>query len=114
GAPASFRAGARRSLGRSACRWPGGVGMKILMTGSTGFLGRRTVARLAPDHELRLLVRPTASRRGSPEAVAFAEGDVTDRSSLERAMAGCDTVVHAAALVRIDAPAAEFDRVNVG
>jgi farnesol dehydrogenase len=88
--------------------------MRILMTGSTGFLGRRTVARLAPGHELRLLVRPTASRRGFPEGVAFAEGDVTDRASLERAMAGCDTVVHAAALVKIDAPAREFDRVNVG
>lgn len=88
--------------------------MRILMTGATGFLGRRTVARLVPGHELTLLVRPTASRRGFSEAVRFAEGDVTDRASLERAMAGHDTVVHAAALVKIDAPAADFDRVNVG
>jgi farnesol dehydrogenase len=29
-------------------------------------------------------------------------------------MAGCDVVVHAAALVKIDAPSAQFDRVNVG
>jgi nucleoside-diphosphate-sugar epimerase len=29
-------------------------------------------------------------------------------------MAGCDAVVHAAALVKIAAPAAEFDRVNIG
>ena len=36
--------------------------MKILVTGATGFLGRRVVAALAPRHELRLLVRPAASQ----------------------------------------------------
>jgi len=88
--------------------------VKTLVTGGTGFLGRRLVATLAPRHPVRLLVRPTSSRRGFPEGVEFAEGDVTDRGSLTRAMAGCEAVVHAAALVKILAPAAEFDRVNVG
>jgi len=72
------------------------------------------VARLAPEHELRLLVRPTSSRERFPEGVVFATGDATDRASLERAMEGIDAVVHAAALVKILAPAAEFDRINVG
>lgn len=72
------------------------------------------MARLAPEHELRLLVRPTSSRDGFPEGTDFASGDATDRASLERAMTGVDAVVHAAALVKIVAPAAEFDRVNVG
>jgi len=89
--------------------------VKIFVTGATGFLGRRTVARLAAGgHELRLLVRPTSSREGLPVGAELASGDVTDRSSLERAMAGCDAVVHAAALVKILAPRAEFDRINVG
>jgi farnesol dehydrogenase len=39
---------------------------------------------------------------------------VTDAASVRRAAAGCDAVVHAAALVKILAPAADFDRVNVG
>jgi farnesol dehydrogenase len=88
--------------------------LKILMTGATGFLGRRIVERLAPAHALRLLVRPAASRARFPAGVEFAEGDVADRESLRRAAAGCEAVLHAAALVKIVAPAAEFDRVNVG
>ena len=88
--------------------------MRVLVTGATGFLGRRTVARLAPRHELRLLVRPGASRERFPAGVEFVGGDVTDRTSLAAGAAGCDAVLHAAALVKIDAPAAEFDRVNVG
>lgn len=88
--------------------------MKILITGGTGFLGRRIVSDLAERHELRLLVRGGSSRERFPAGVEFAPGDVTDRLSLVRAMAGCDSVVHAAALVKILAPAAQFDRINVG
>jgi len=91
--------------------------MKVLITGGTGFLGRRIVSELAQRHEVRLLVRPKASRERFPEAPAvidFAQGDVTDRASLERAAAGCDAVVHAAALVKILAPPADFDRINLG
>ena len=88
--------------------------MKILVTGGTGFLGRRIVSELAPRHELRLLVRRGASRERFPAGADFAEGDVTDRASLDRAAAGCDAVLHAAALVKILAPREQFDRINVG
>jgi farnesol dehydrogenase len=88
--------------------------MKILVTGGTGFLGRRIVSELAERHELRLLVRGGSSRERFPANVEFAAGDVTDRLSLVRAMAGCEAVVHAAALVKILAPSAQFDRINIG
>jgi len=88
--------------------------MKILVTGGTGFLGRRIVSELAPRHELRLLVRRGSSRERFPAGVELAEGDVTDRLSLSRTLAGCDGVIHAAALVKILAPREHFDRVNVG
>jgi farnesol dehydrogenase len=88
--------------------------VKLLLTGATGFLGKRLAARLAREHELRLLVRPTSSREGLPASAELASGDVTDRASLERAVAGRDAVLHAAALVKIAAPRAEFERVNVG
>ncbi len=88
--------------------------MKVLVTGGTGFLGRAVVRRLAGDHQLTLLVRPTASREGFPAEVAFATGDVTDRASLVAAARGQEAIVHAAALVKLVASAAEFDRVNVG
>ena len=87
--------------------------MKILLTGGTGFLGRRIVSELAPRHALRLLVRRGSSRERFPAGVEFAEGDVTDRPSLDRALAGCEAVIHAAALVKILAPRHEFDRINV-
>ncbi len=87
--------------------------MKILVTGATGFLGRRTAERLAERHELRLLVRG-APRAGLPERSLQIVGDVTERDALLRAMEGCDAVLHAAALVKILAPEREFERVNVG
>ncbi|HXT20063.1 MAG TPA: NAD-dependent epimerase/dehydratase family protein, partial [Thermoanaerobaculia bacterium] len=49
-----------------------------------------------------------------PPGLEFAEGDVVDRASLDRALAGCDAIVHAAALVKILAPREQFDRINVG
>jgi nucleoside-diphosphate-sugar epimerase len=95
--------------------------MKTLITGATGFLGRRLVAELAPRHALRLLVRPrpgggawAAGGSAFPAGVEVVAGDVTDPASLRQAMAGCEAVVHAAALVKIVAPAAAFDRTNVG
>jgi NAD+-dependent farnesol dehydrogenase len=90
--------------------------MKVLVTGGTGFLGRRVVAELAsrPEVQVRLLVRPTASRERFPAGVEFAPGDVTDRESLARAVEGCDAVLHAAALVKILAPQSDFDRINIG
>lgn len=111
--------------------------MKTLVTGATGFLGRRLVAELAPRHALRVLVRarrggagPAAGAGGSgghsgdrggaggrgafPDGVEVVTGDVADAASVRHAMAGCEAVVHAAALVKILAPAAEFDRINVG
>ncbi len=92
--------------------------MKILVTGGTGFLGRRTVAELvARGHAVRLLVRAGSSRERFPAGVEFATGDVTDRGSLVAAASGsggCDAILHAAALVKILAPAEEFDRINVG
>src|SRR5436305_14023175 len=90
--------------------------MRVLVTGGTGFLGRRVVAELASHPEasqVRLLVAGGASRERFPKTVGFAPGDVTDRLSLVRACQGCDAILHAAALVKILAPTRDFDRINV-
>jgi farnesol dehydrogenase len=87
--------------------------MRVLLTGGTGFLGRRLAELLAPRHELVLLARPTSDRSGLPQGAEIVEGDVTDRESLARAADGCAAIIHAAAVVKILAPAREFDRVNL-
>ncbi|HET9480260.1 MAG TPA: NAD-dependent epimerase/dehydratase family protein [Candidatus Polarisedimenticolia bacterium] len=90
--------------------------MRILLTGGTGFLGQRLASGLmAAGHQVRALVRLDSPRRAAmAPGVESAPGDVTDPASLERAVAGCDSVVHSAALVKMwvrDRSA--FDRVNV-
>ena len=90
--------------------------MRVLVTGVTGFLGGRIAARLAADgHDLRGLVRDASRWPDRPENAEAVEGDVRDAAGLRRAVAGCDAVVHCAAMVKAWAKdKEEFDRVNVG
>lgn len=77
--------------------------MKAFVTGATGFLGSH-VARVLADQgaELRLLVRPTSNLKNLQGLQAeTATGDLRDAASLEKAMAGCDTVFHVAADYRL-------------
>jgi dihydroflavonol-4-reductase len=72
--------------------------MKVFLTGATGFIGGQLVPRLLRDgHELRCLVRRAeAGRRLEALGAATVTGDVTDRGSIERALPGCDGVIHLA------------------
>jgi dihydroflavonol-4-reductase len=71
--------------------------VKAYVSGATGFVGRH-VAR-----ELR--------ERGAD--VRAERVDLLDPPALERAVAGCDAVVHVAALYSYDAPAEQIEHVNV-
>src|SRR5436305_336862 len=77
--------------------------MQAFVTGATGFLGSH-VARVLCEQgaKLRLLVRATGNLKnlhGLPaETVA---GDLRDPGSLEKAVAGCDTVFHVVADYRL-------------
>jgi nucleoside-diphosphate-sugar epimerase len=88
--------------------------VKVLVTGGTGFTGSHTVrALLAADHEVRLLVRDPAKVRIAFEADGFVPqdvvvGDMTDAAAVDVALAGCDGVVHAAALVDLRRAAARL------
>ena len=69
----------------------------ILITGATGYIGRHLVSRLV-DQGPRCLVRNT-SRAASilpADKVELVEGDTTQPASLEAAVQGVDTIVHAA------------------
>ena len=77
--------------------------MLAFVTGATGFLGSHVARALAEQGaQLRLLVRPTSDLRNISDLNADrVEGDLRDSVSIEKAMAGCDTVFHVAADYRL-------------
>ena len=105
-------------------------GLRVLVTGGTGSLGKTVVRRLlsgdagkparvtvfsrdeAKQHDMRLsyLHRESATDeviyRHSQELLAFRIGDVRDYAALSRALADADIVVHAAALKQV--PSCEY------
>jgi dihydroflavonol-4-reductase len=86
---------------------------KILVTGASGFIGGRIVRQLCERGErVRVLVRSTASLsglRGLP--VEIAQGDITIGHTVYRALAGCDRLMHVAAVYKFwdPDPAAVLD-----
>lgn len=72
--------------------------MPIFVTGATSFIGRVMVKQLAREGEsLRVLARASSNRTGMD--LPGVELDVTDPAAVRRGMAGCDLVVHIAAVV---------------
>jgi dihydroflavonol-4-reductase len=75
----------------------------VLVTGATGFVGAAVARQLvAAGATVRALVRPGSDRRNVDGLrVELVEGDLTDRASLDRAVAGCEGVFHVAADYRL-------------
>lgn len=86
-----------------------------LVTGASGLLGSHIVEQLRRRGQpVRVLVRRGSDRSWlATQGVEFAEGDVTDRASLERACAACETVYHSAARVGDWGPWEEFQRITI-
>jgi nucleoside-diphosphate-sugar epimerase len=88
--------------------------MKALVTGASGFIGRRLVLELARrGHETACLVRPTsktAPLRDLP--VELVLGDLGDAASLVHAVKGIDHIFHLAGVIQaVDSPA--FEAANI-
>ena len=76
--------------------------MKTLITGVTGLLGGNLARVMAEEggSELRVLVREKSNQAAlAGLTVERALGDIRDRAAVERAVAGCERVVHCAASV---------------
>ena len=90
---------------------------KVFVTGATGFIGATLARELTRQGcQVRALVRPGSDRSNlAGFDIEFHEGDLRDANSLERGIAGCDTLFHAAADYRLwtREPASMY-AINVG
>jgi len=90
----------------------------LLVTGAAGFVGSRLVARLAQEGERpRALVRDAAKARKTLPADGYDLfiGDTTLPSTMDAALAGVDTVIHAAFITadRKQGPNDNYYKTNV-
>jgi dihydroflavonol-4-reductase len=83
--------------------------MKVFVTGGTGFIGGRVVAKLRErGDEVVALVRDPARAAALSEAgCELIRGDVGDPAALAEAMAGCDAAIHGAAVYEVGIPESE-------
>ncbi len=80
--------------------------MRILVTGGTGHLGRSIVSGLPPlGHQVRILAR----RPRCDSDVEWSMGDLATGVGLREAVAGVDTIIHAAT----NSPAAQRGRLTL-
>jgi UDP-glucose 4-epimerase len=73
--------------------------MKVLVTGGSGFIGSHVVDVLAARGHEPVIFDRVRSPYGSFPTVL---GDATDCGALEAAMAGCDAIVHLAAMADVN------------
>lgn len=93
--------------------------MKVLLTGSTGFVGQALLARLAAQPALDLVAVSRRPAFGLPAGVAHAQvADIAADTAWQSILQGVQAVIHAAARVHVMSdkvadPLAEFRKVNV-
>jgi NADH dehydrogenase len=87
--------------------------MVVLVTGATGFLGRRVVGELMRRHyPVRCLVHSPGSERVFPDSsVDVHYGSVLDTTALTVACQGVETIIHLVAVIR-ERRNSTFDQIN--
>ena len=88
--------------------------MKILVTGANGFIGSNLVKRLIEEgNEVNSLVRKTSDLSFLDQVpTKLLYGDITDLSSLKRALQNVDMVYHVAGLAADWGPYDLFKQIN--
>jgi len=74
-------------------------GIRVLVTGGTGFIGGRLVERLVMDYgaDVRVLVKNFArAPRIARFPIEMSPGDVTEAGAVEQAIDGCEIIFHCA------------------
>lgn len=90
------------------------TGRLLFLTGGTGFIGRRLLARVAAErsYRLRTLTRRVDLTDTANDRLEVVAGDLREPATYGEALCGIDTVLHLAAVTGRAAPEDYFD-VNV-
>ncbi|MEI6691674.1 MAG: NAD-dependent epimerase/dehydratase family protein [Chlorobium sp.] len=89
------------------------MGETILVTGSTGFIGARTLMYLADEGaKVRIFLRPESLSGALPEGVEVVRGSFSDSDALAKAVKGVDRIIHLAGLTKA-VDEAGYDAGNV-
>src|SRR5688572_23782750 len=80
---------------------------RLLLTGGAGFIGSHLAERLLPGNQvvvLDTLRRNALATTGLDRHPNFTliQGDVTDAAVMQKAVAGCDAVIHLASIAGVD------------
>jgi nucleoside-diphosphate-sugar epimerase len=83
--------------------------VKVFVTGGTGFIGGEVVRQLRErgDDVVCLVRNPEKGKKVEALGCALAAGDLSDREAIRAGMAGCDAVIHAAAMYEVGIPVSQ-------
>ncbi|MFD2369230.1 complex I NDUFA9 subunit family protein [Brevibacillus sp. GCM10020057] len=90
--------------------------MKVFVSGATGFVGKGILEKLREHgHHAVCLIRPgSEGKKQADIQTTDVTGDLFDRESLAKAMAGCDAVIHLVGIIREQpGKGITFERVHV-
>jgi nucleoside-diphosphate-sugar epimerase len=87
---------------------------RVLVTGAAGGFGSSLLGRLAARGGVDVVAFDVRSPRALPVGVEHVAGDVRDASAVERAMRGCDVVVHLAWVVGSMRDARKREEIDLG
>jgi nucleoside-diphosphate-sugar epimerase len=93
--------------------------VKVFVTGGTGFIGGEVVRQLRErgDEVVCLVRNPEKGKQAEELGCTLVAGDLGDERAIREGMAGCDAVIHAAAIYEVGIPASEraaMREANVG
>jgi dihydroflavonol-4-reductase len=93
--------------------------VKVFVTGGTGFIGGALVRRLRArgDDVVALVRTPAKAAELEGLGCTLVAGDLGDERAIRAGMAGCDAVIHAAAIYEVGIPASArkpMQEANVG
>src|SRR5881394_1756082 len=83
------------------------TGRRLLLTGGAGFIGSHLAERLLPGNDVVVLDTLRRNALGAAgldrhPRLTLIQGDVTDLPTVQKAIAGCDAVVHLASIAGVD------------